>query len=358
MTFSNEEPVLPTPKILKRAIWQDAKWISTCKLLGWRLFLLSVISIKVLFVLIREISIIARFHTQTFHKEWINIPYQILKYSTELSTFAQTLFTCVVGLDRLYFLHIFLNGITDLINFIKLCTLVFVKFEVNNFLSILVLSFLMFTYFIWNVPTRILYVTTYREILDRHGRNFHEIIHILKLPLFFIVAIRIVLLTVRLGGLMKDSYKKWWVRGHWGYLSLECLSNVTVALYQLWMHVFLNKEKRGISYWFCCKPSCMEQSYLLLVVIISIQCITAAAFEFCKFDNKTGLYVFFEALPDILMSLWYVLLWKIALVEWNIKDLSICNLEEEMARKYHLYSNTTYEPLSVEFCKKIDKEEN
>ena len=90
--------------------------------------------------------------------------------------------------------------------------------------TLILLSILM-TYYIWNVPTRILFVKTYRDIMSRVNGSMDEIILILKVPLILMIVFRGILVIVRLIPVVSSSsgYKAWWTYGRdsWGYCALD-----------------------------------------------------------------------------------------------------------------------------------------
>jgi len=185
-----------------------------------------------------------------FETTWFNRHVIELLYALQfMSILLHTLVCSVIGIDKLYILHLIFSGIMDI-------TVMFsevFKIENSNYLVYISCIIAIFSYWIFNIRTRILYLYQFRfavkntniskETLFQKLFKWWVLVHLILIPY--------IILTISISDTVSDYY--------WNFMCALCVAfelKMYLALTpenESWNYVFFNKDVscRKILYIFC-----------------------------------------------------------------------------------------------------------
>lgn len=320
-----------------------------------RVFLLTIQILEFARVIVLLYIQIASTHKAPFDgAAWFALPSAIVEYLALAAMPTASFLTCLTGLDKIYYVHICLFAISPVINASKSILRHVIFFTTYGFdwklaqhwktLYDMVIERGVFilVYLYYNPKTRLIYVATYRGIVENHSEiPNNEISKLLLLPIVTFCSTIIVFCIIRLVFLSNTEISHvWWNPQGIGFIGFHYFFFACVFIYELNMFLLLDYSKRYLGY-YCSRFTSMIDRMLIgmicAMVTISAICFTIALSRpYTKNPEPwqqyfiTVIYIVF----NILRCVQYPLLWKLAIEMWNLDDLSWSMYEIELFGKY------------------------
>lgn len=163
-----------------------------------------------------------------------------------MSILLHTLVCSVIGIDKLYILHLIFSGIMDI-------TVMFsevFKIENSNYLVYISCIIAIFSYWIFNIRTRILYLYQFRfavkntniskETLFQKLFKWWVLVHLILIPY--------IILTISISDTVSDYY--------WNFMCALCVA------FELKMYLALTPENESWNYVFSTRTCLVEKFYI------------------------------------------------------------------------------------------------
>jgi len=315
---SDEDPTISydfDKKYNNFEIFKRAPWISSKK---WWILIL-----QVYFVLCYLVSCYPPFYMIMYGKKgWdacaIMDLWSVCTSLDWMNIYIHTLIVCTHGIDRWYILTLFGKPLRD---FVALLSIV-IAGDFSSFLHILPIVYLVVsitTFVIWSIPTRILYVTTFRDTVKFFYMNENFVISNLICPLsvmYFIVTIYVIMYA--LGAHLLDDFTP-------GRLFTDAFTpQFLFLLYEIMMYVIINPSKNKFTHRMnFVKMNKYERIYMLMVglhLFLTFAAITLILSNKCSGDT----WATFQLINNIYRTFAqfrFILLWYYAKHELDMRTI-------------------------------------
>jgi len=273
--------------------------------------------------------------------------YFILQTTPIINLSLHTLLACITGVDKLYIFHLILFPMTSGIWMIR--SIVVNLFIIRNFDHPWLLVFQsvddflkFFARIFWNIPTRLLYVVKYREIIEHYGAPSSRIFLHLGISFSIIFVIRCVIYFMHLlPNLSSETKLLWFNMWQFGYLAMETSFCACIAIYEMRMYLILTPAKRFCFFLQPWKWNRFEIAYMTMIILLLLLSamnlflvFTVGEVNYQKRDYRYWLGQFNWIFIKLIEFLRYVVLWYFAINEWNLENISFCEFENEIGEEF------------------------
>jgi len=298
------------------------------------------------------------------------ILYTNLDLVNEMLMPLHTAIICVIGIDKMYLIHLLFMMLPTFLWQANECIVTvfenldagfYLKFTIwqvvlaRDLLTGIGMIIVLMMYYIFSVQTRILYVQMYRNVVSNITRApMNEIIIRIKGPWLSIFTFLMLVFMWKV--FMITLSKKTMILFESPYVYVidfsYFLSEALVVIFQLWMYLILDINKRNYLYFMLSKSTSLEKCIIVIICLWLLVCVSATvacivrAFNLDEFKGKKlqmaigiwnlGLVIF----RIIAKSSTNIFFWYYALEEWKVNSLSVGELEYQLQRFYDPLSST------------------